>query len=113
MTMSPKSFLELPTTIREQVYTELLVPSTAQERQYLFRPNDVATSILYTNRQVYAESSDVFYSKNMFMVVRCDYDLFGLLSLKPPTRIHFPGLKVVDKHTQIVPHGRFAMSMEC
>lgn len=109
--MSPKSFLDLPVTIREQIYTELLVPPAAQEGDYLFHPSDVATSILYTSRQVYTESSDIFYSKNLFMVVRSDYNLFGLLSLKPPTRVHFPRL-TTDKRSRIAPHGRFAMSME-
>ncbi|OAG09404.1 uncharacterized protein CC84DRAFT_1212843 [Paraphaeosphaeria sporulosa] len=110
--MSPKSFLVLPVTIRERIYTELLVPPPSHGGEYLFRPSDVATSILYVNRQVYAESSDILYSKNMFMIVRSNNDLFGHLSLKPPIRIHFPGLEFVDKHTQIVPHRRFAMSME-
>ncbi|KAF2451883.1 hypothetical protein P171DRAFT_478904 [Karstenula rhodostoma CBS 690.94] len=109
--MNPKSFLDLPITVREQIYTELLVPPAAREGQYLFRPNDVSTSLLYTNRQVYAESRDIFYAKNLFIIVRPDYDVFRLLSLKPPTRIHYPCL-TVDNLSQIASHGRFAMSME-
>jgi hypothetical protein len=106
------SFLDLTVTVREQIYAELLVCPAAYKGQYLFRPDHVSTGILYTNRQIYTESSHIFYSKNLFIAVESDYDIFRGLSVKPPTWIRFLACRTVDKISKSASHGRFALSMD-
>jgi hypothetical protein len=110
--MSNKSFLDLPVTVREQIYAELLVPPVTHKGEYVFRPDDVSTGILYANRQVHAESSYVFYSKNLFVVVESDSHTFRRLSVKPPTWIRFLPCRTVNRISQSASHSRFALSMD-
>ncbi|KAF2867777.1 hypothetical protein BDV95DRAFT_175437 [Massariosphaeria phaeospora] len=61
-------FLDLPSVVRKQIYRELLVPPTFVLNG-LVEQRRPSTDILYTNRQIYAESSDTFYSRNLFTAV--------------------------------------------
>ncbi|KAF2644104.1 hypothetical protein P280DRAFT_515074 [Massarina eburnea CBS 473.64] len=63
-------FLDFPLTIRQQIYTELLVSPFHQDDEGNFAHKTTSTSILYVSRQLYAESSDIFYAKNLFVVIR-------------------------------------------
>ena len=79
-------FLDLPITVRDQAYAGLLAPlvdegvyihlTAASSAERIERGaeeisnvtkslKDVFTSIMYTNRQIYVESSDTFYLKNL------------------------------------------------
>jgi hypothetical protein len=59
-------FLDLPLTVRLQIYSDILIPECVSEPKNYRK---TSLDILYTNRQIYVESSDVFYSKNLFVVV--------------------------------------------
>ncbi|ORY07008.1 hypothetical protein BCR34DRAFT_29501 [Clohesyomyces aquaticus] len=62
------TFLSLPSSIRNQIYQELLVHPVLPDDGSLVKEH-LTTSILYTNKQIYAESSYIFYSRNLFTVV--------------------------------------------
>jgi len=59
-------FLDLPITIRNQIYAEILIPEKIPDTKIYW---NVDKSILFTNRQIYEESSEIFYSKNLFVVI--------------------------------------------
>lgn len=104
------TFLDLPATIRMQIYTELLTPRASPRKRYVFQPEDIATSILYTNRQIYAESSDVFYSRNLFVVIKTDSHTLAHMS-KLRIGSYFPSVGA-DRLSRVALPGRFAMSVE-
>jgi len=64
--MPPVGFLDLPIIVRNQIYANLLVPETIPDTKSCW---ETSIDILLTNRQIYEESSDVFYSKNLFVVI--------------------------------------------
>lgn len=111
--MSLRSLLDLPVTVREQIYSELLVPPPpTPECHYVFRPADVSTGIMYTSRQIWEESSYIFYAKNLFVSIHCDpYISEGLPSKPPITTLRIPFLPL-DNTYEATLHGRFAMGLE-
>jgi hypothetical protein len=75
MTMPPVGFLDLPLTVRNQIYTNLLVPELILDLKICW---ETSIDILFTNRQIYEESSDIFYSKNLFVIIETnDADLIA------------------------------------
>jgi hypothetical protein len=65
--MAPIGFLDLPLTVRNHIYADLLVPQSVPDTKIFFEPINI--NILFTNRQIYKESSDIFYSQNLFTVI--------------------------------------------
>ena len=101
-------FLDFPVTVRDQIYTELLVPPIVQVDEHHITQGPPSINILYTNKQIYAESSDVFYSKNLFTVIRTNS--LQLLCEQPRSKMSIfaepkDPLKITQSH-------RFAMTME-
>jgi hypothetical protein len=101
-------FLDFPVTVRDQIYTELLVPPVFQVDEHHITQGPPSTNIIYTNKQIYAESSDVFYSKNLFTVICTNSP--QLLCEQPRSKMPIfaepkDPLKVAQCH-------RFAMTME-
>ncbi|KAF1962279.1 hypothetical protein CC80DRAFT_542596 [Byssothecium circinans] len=68
--MAHLRFLDFPLTIRQQIYTELVVSPFSRDAGGSFAYEDTTTGIFYVNRQIHAESTDLFYSKNLFVVIR-------------------------------------------
>ena len=95
-------------TVRDQIYNELLVPPIVQIDEHHITQGPPSINILYTNKQIYAESSDVFYSKNLFTVIRTNSP--QLLAEQPRSKTPIfaepkDPLKIAQGH-------RFAMTME-
>lgn len=65
--MSPIGFLGLPVTVRNRIYTDLLVPESVPNAKIFHKPVNI--NILFTNRQIHAESSNIFYSQNLFTLI--------------------------------------------
>ncbi|KAF2740277.1 hypothetical protein EJ04DRAFT_572556 [Polyplosphaeria fusca] len=105
--MPPGAFLDLPILVREQIYLELLVPPIIEEDQAI-KQETPCTNILYANRQIYAESSHIFYSKNLFTVVCCNYPNL----IKGRHRKEVPVAYNIISPVKIAQCKRFAMTLE-
>lgn len=107
--MTPFRFLDLPILVRDQIYTELLVlPITESGNEIVFQEAP-PTDIFYTNKQIYAEASDIFYSQNLFTVVSTNYDEE---ILEKKTRQNIP-IFCEPKDTSKIAHcSRFALTIE-
>ncbi|KAF2182035.1 hypothetical protein K469DRAFT_252649 [Zopfia rhizophila CBS 207.26] len=101
-------FLDFPVTIRDQIYAELLVPPVTKADNQTYTKEPLSTSILYTNKQIYAEASDILYTKNLFVVIMTnDPETFATLH-----RGHIPTIVQVKNSSKIAQCQRFAMTME-
>ncbi|KAF2689169.1 hypothetical protein K458DRAFT_383828 [Lentithecium fluviatile CBS 122367] len=100
--------LDLPLTIRQQIYEELLLPPITQKEDGKLSQEDATVDIFYTNRQVYAESSDVFYAKNIFIVISSNTDTL----FEQGTYEKTPVFRKVRDPRKITQCPRFAMTME-
>ncbi|KAF2470014.1 uncharacterized protein BDR25DRAFT_343256 [Lindgomyces ingoldianus] len=94
--MARRQILDLPVSIRDQIYTELLVPPVVQVDKETITQECPSINVLYTNRQIYAESSNILYASNLFTIITTNSpDLFNklprartpLIEIKHPSRI--------------------------
>jgi hypothetical protein len=101
-------FLDFPVTVRDQIYAELLVPPIVEVDEDHVTQLPPSINILYINKQIYAESSDVLYAKNLFTVIstNCPQLLCEPLRSKTPV---FAEPKDTYKTAQC---HRFAMTIE-
>ncbi|PVH91789.1 hypothetical protein DM02DRAFT_734036 [Periconia macrospinosa] len=106
--MSSLHFLDLPLSIRHQIYAELLVPSFTKDSEERYAYKEATTSILYVNRQIYAESSAIFYARNLFVVI-CSNSSQAFSGLTPEKTPIFARVKNRSSITQCP---RFALSVE-
>jgi hypothetical protein len=106
--MAHLRFLDFPITIRQQIYTELLIPIFDRDAEGKFAHDITNTSILFVNRQIYAESSDVFYAQNLFAVISSNTDE----NVAEITREKTPIFVYVENPSKVAQCPRFAMSME-
>jgi hypothetical protein len=109
--MAALRFLDLPTIVRDQIYTELLVPPVIKHEDGCITQDPACIEILFVNREIYAEASDIFYSKNLFTVIssnsKSKVGVFEDLN-RDKLRIMYD----VKDATKIAQCNRFAMSME-
>ncbi|KAF2122884.1 hypothetical protein BDV96DRAFT_593366 [Lophiotrema nucula] len=100
-------FLDLPELVRNQIYNELLVPPI-YESNGKFKQDRPFIDILYTNKQIYAESSDILYSQNLFTIISANlFDDFGDVD-----RAKIPIILDVKDPDKIKRCARFAMELE-
>lgn len=123
--MASKGFTDLPVTVREQIYAELLIapaiedpgilPSSPKNFNLVKGPTKsrkhVSTGIMYTNRQIYIESSDLFYNKNLFTCVHFNDYYCRLESEQLVETIRSLCFAVLDSAEEI-PNDQFAMSLQ-
>ncbi|KAJ4305709.1 hypothetical protein N0V90_001240 [Kalmusia sp. IMI 367209] len=88
-------FLDLPLTIRQQIYSELLVPLLPEQ---------------FLHIQINAESSDIFYAKNLFTVISFNnqHQPENILA----HAIRRMALCTVDDPNKLASCSRFAMTMD-
>ncbi|KAF2005696.1 hypothetical protein P154DRAFT_570995 [Amniculicola lignicola CBS 123094] len=87
--LSAFRFLDFPVSIRDQIYTELLVTHLIEGKLMRYQkipPN----AILFVNGQFYVESRYIIYAKNLFVVVNSNcYNLRANPLRRPGQRIPF------------------------
>lgn len=109
--MATFRFLDLPTSIRDQIYEELLVPPVIKHGDGCISQDAACTNILYATRQIYVEASDAFYSKNLFtMICRNGGESYEVLDDLDRDKLRI--LYDVKDASKIAQCKRFAMSME-
>ncbi|KAF2710124.1 hypothetical protein K504DRAFT_252064 [Pleomassaria siparia CBS 279.74] len=101
-------FLDLPVTVRDQIYTELLVPPIIRIDHDHVTQERLSVEILHVNKQIYAESSDVLYAKNLLIVISANSPAL----LDELTRDKTPIISEPKDPRKIVQCHRFAMNFE-
>ena len=104
--MSHLPFLDFPLTIRQQIYAELLISPFHQDAKGNYSHAPFATNILHVNRKIYSESSELFYGKNLFVVIRSNSEenLVEITAKKTPI--------FLDAPSRVAQCTRFAASIE-
>lgn len=106
--MARIQFLNLPELVRDQIYTELLVPSVAKLDNGNATQELPYVNILHTNRKIYTEASDVFYSQKLPVIVSANGPTF----LREGTIKDTPKLSETKDESKIAACKRFAMTIE-
>ncbi|KAF1967839.1 hypothetical protein BU23DRAFT_281537 [Bimuria novae-zelandiae CBS 107.79] len=115
--MDPKGFLDLPDTVREQIYTKLLVSPaieiTGDIPAGTIHCSDthrcIHTSILYTNRRIFNESSNILYAKNLFIIFNFNNHESPELASKITETFRRIPFRGIEETRKIVSRGRFSM----
>ncbi|KAF2796018.1 hypothetical protein K505DRAFT_359699 [Melanomma pulvis-pyrius CBS 109.77] len=101
-------FLDFPVSIRDQIYAELLVPHIIKVDEFNVTQSLLFTDILYTNKQIYTESSDVLYTRNLLIVISTNSKTL----LAEQTRNKTPIFSVPKNPSTVTQCHRFAMTIE-
>jgi hypothetical protein len=124
-------FTDLPADVREQIYAELLIVPAIEDfddakdveillsSQGQFDPlkhptesrGHVSTGIMYTNRQLHAESSYFFHRKNLFTCVHLNNHYSRLQRASFVELIHHRCFAVFET-AEDIPDEQFAMSLQ-
>lgn len=100
------SFYDLPSSVRERVYRDILVLGRVYINCYVttevrddvglleeYEPPDLA--LLATSKQINAEAADIFYRENIFALFHADY-LAAQLELHPEQKASFLRVKRLE-----------------
>ncbi|KAI9710398.1 MAG: hypothetical protein M1812_007434 [Candelaria pacifica] len=113
-------FLELPPELRNKIYGHLLISPLIDEGigMFLDQGNGVYrwgtyTAILSTNRQIFFESSSIFYSENLFTVHGYDDSLwFADQDLPSRTRKNYPATAHSLESIRKIRRWKFVIQLE-